>query len=168
MENYLDMGFERFARGSLVHLHRYDQRLFKKVLRVTDKVLRRAAPNIHLHAFGMNSINILSDLFVGNSYNSLDTSAVLNYTNKLLFMTPQGQFTPFTGDHGCSCQGCTFMREHYFTSIESYSFLVNQGEFPNAVVARLFTHNCWQLNLLAEVLMDRSVSVSTTHKLGSN
>ncbi|MCY3411818.1 MAG: hypothetical protein INQ03_09315 [Candidatus Heimdallarchaeota archaeon] len=123
-----ELKLKNAARGGLLPLKR-NNAAFQRILTETEILARRVGVE-HLHAFGLPGIRSLHDIFINNSYDSVDTTTIYYYTQDRKYINRRGQLVKVnTTVFDCDCQYCRGLRD----SID----YPNSGYF----MKNLFGHN---------------------------
>ncbi len=139
-DNIQELKIKNAARGGLIPLRR-NYAAYKRILTESETIARLAGIE-NLHAFGMPGIASLKDIFIANSYDSVDTSTIYFYTVDHQYINNQGELIRVKDAHFnlCECIYCDQLQlmKEYPTS----------GRF----MMNLFGHNASMMNRFMEKL----------------
>ncbi len=141
VDNIKENNVDNAARGGLLPLAFHDLNRFKYVLQVSEYIIR-AGKISYLHAFGLYGIFTLVNLFVQNSYDTVDTSSIYYKTATRKYLTDKGKYVYITKADFCDCFGCKIMQES--------KYFLDGGKFA----VGLYYHNAHQLSTICNKIIE--------------
>ncbi|MHA2249300.1 MAG: hypothetical protein ACXAD7_03010 [Candidatus Kariarchaeaceae archaeon] len=137
------------ARGGLLPMRRASINKFQEILSITEDLARKSHIT-QLHAFGLSHPKVMRDLFVNNSYDSVDTSIIYWYTSKRKYLTKDIKLISVNRAKfsSCNCPGCQIMADN--------TWYPNGGDFA----VGLYSHNARSLASIAENMIFSKFSTS--------